>query len=977
MAIHNSVPENDELIENLKILFRNASRFLFDSTNHGVYFKEITIAIPSNWTNKPEYELLPGNFFSSAHVRVDHPNPEYGDTPYTLQPGGCGEPGQYIHLTPRFVRELKGETMEKFGTPDRQLIHEWAHLRYGVFDEYGIPGDRRFPMFYFENGKIRPTSCIRNISGWIESRDGGPCSILPGGQVNRDCIFVPDIRSNEAKASIMYMPFIPSMEGFCDGGEFRKHNTKAPTKHNAVCNYESTWSVISRHEDFGKFRITRDVSDDLEPIFRLIQAPRDQKGRYVLALDVSGSMNGRPMRLLHRAATRLVEDRIPDGAYLGIVQFSTNAEILHRLTKVDNETRKELSRSLPAVDDGGRTAIGKGIQEAINVLRDGNVPPEAGLVILITDGEENVVPLIKDVVPEIMTEKVIINAVAFGSDASEKLENITMMTGGKGYFFSNMNGSRPASALDSAFLESVTSQSDVEIQPIQLKDEMFELREQVMEKQVRIEPDLGQNTIFTVTSVFITRVDILVMSPSGKVYDNRSPEYSRDTDQRERIQISLPQAEPGRWRIAFHRVGDFPVVVAFSVTSEPQDSRHQPVRVRSWLSDMQLKFPAHAKVYAEVKKGYRSVIGATVVGIVDRPMGGSVEVNLRDDGIGADVTKNDGIYTGYFTHFNGNGRYGVVANVVNDGQARLKKGSSGSAAPPIPRGKGPFKTEPAREFLITELIPDTGNTTEDDDEDEIVGDPAPEFDRASDAGAFRLDDWKPDAGDVIPPGDIMDLIVLYSTENYETNMTEVTLQWTSPGDDLDVGNATSIELWASADMDALIKDVHAGWLIPETNVTNGTLEPLATGLLQRITVLVPFPPGSDTIYFAMTATDEAGNVSPRHNVAAAYLTIKKIIREAENLRREVLEVEVRNPQTSGTNNKSPQISIADDKTPHPVDSRKTAKPAEDANSFKWWTIAIVIGAVFGLILLVLALGIIIMRSRKKKSYSSVAREQEL
>lgn len=73
------------------------------------------------------------------------------------------------------------------------------------------------------------------------------------------------------------------------------------------------------------------------------------------------------MKLLHAAATRLVEDRVQEGAYLGIVQFSTEARILRYLTKVDNVTRIQLSQSLPAKDDGGRTAIGKGLQEAINV----------------------------------------------------------------------------------------------------------------------------------------------------------------------------------------------------------------------------------------------------------------------------------------------------------------------------------------------------------------------------------------------------------------------------------------------------------------------------------------------------------------------------------------------------------------------------------------------------------------------------------
>lgn len=73
------------------------------------------------------------------------------------------------------------------------------------------------------------------------------------------------------------------------------------------------------------------------------------------------------MKLLHGAATRLIEDRVQDGSYIGIVQFSSKARILKNLTKVDNATRKLLSESLPAKDDGGRTAIGQGLIEALKV----------------------------------------------------------------------------------------------------------------------------------------------------------------------------------------------------------------------------------------------------------------------------------------------------------------------------------------------------------------------------------------------------------------------------------------------------------------------------------------------------------------------------------------------------------------------------------------------------------------------------------
>ena len=47
------------------------------------------------------------------------------------------------------------------------ITHEWAHLRYGVFEEYGYPGDAAYPLFYYttqENGEplLVPNFCTNN-----------------------------------------------------------------------------------------------------------------------------------------------------------------------------------------------------------------------------------------------------------------------------------------------------------------------------------------------------------------------------------------------------------------------------------------------------------------------------------------------------------------------------------------------------------------------------------------------------------------------------------------------------------------------------------------------------------------------------------------------------------------------------------------------------------------------------------------------
>ncbi|KAG8201107.1 hypothetical protein JTE90_028775 [Oedothorax gibbosus] len=1006
VAIHKNVPEDVEIINNIKTLFQRASTFLYNSTKNSIYFREVTIIVPPTWSTQPDYEIQPGNFFSNAHVRIDLPNPEFKDTPYTLQPGGCGEPGQYIHLTPWFVKELNGETVEMFGAPERQLVHEWAHLRYGVFDEYGMPGNKRFPMFYRENGKIRPTSCVRDIKGWIESRDGGPCTMTANGEVDRDCIFIPNMHSSDAKASIMYMPFIPSMEGFCDD-ESHRHNVLAPTKHNTLCNYRSTWDVIFSHSDFQNLRRKRDVSTELtETLFRVLQSPKNPVSRYIIVLDVSGSMNGQPMKLLHSAATRLVEDRIPDGAYIGLVQFSTEASILKNMTKVDNRTRIEISRSLPAKDDGGRTAIGKGLREAIKVLTNDENTDESTLIMLITDGEENVPPFIKDVLPEVLEYNVIINAVAFGVNASEKLEHMTAITGGRGYFFSN-NGTRPASALDSAFLESITSQADIELQPVQLKDEIFNLDNEVMTKQVYIDEELGKSSSFTVTSRRIERVeDVTLRSPSGIMYDATNPLYDRDDEVRQRIQIIVPEAEPGKWIVYIRRRGDHPISVGFSVTSEPKDIRNQPVRVRSWLNEIQLTFPAHAKVYSEVKKGYLAVIGATVTATVERPMGAAVDIELRDDGLGADVTPNDGVYAGYFTQFNGNGRYAVVARVSSDGQAKLKHGSSGSASPRMPVLKGPVETEPMVEFATENFVFSEKNAT--DDEEEIEAEPASPFDRSSNGGSLRLEAWTSEAGDVIPPGNVVDLIALLNEiESEEEEDYYVTLEFTTPGDDLDVGQVSSIEIRMSKDKAQIITNFKNAEIITEAHVKKGSLKPLGPGEKASVTIQIPesFKPTkseSSTIYYAVKAKDDAGSLSYRFNIASTTLGFKFTETIAIT---ESHEFEEATEQTENHDIEEKTETVADHEVHEieeghepKVDGRKKSLNFENEDeshevqlgsrgeldeaggltgnkSYGWWPI--IIGVISGITLLMLFVLtiIVVIKLKRKRRYSSVQSQQ--
>ncbi|XP_076370001.1 calcium-activated chloride channel regulator 1-like [Tachypleus tridentatus] len=876
VAIHESLPEDEMILDNLVELFTNASQFLYNASRGHVFFKEVTVVIPTKWSSKPKYESIVNNPFNTATVRVDKPNPKYGNNPYTLQPGGCGEPGEYIHLTPEFLKELHGNTTEMYGSPDRQFVHEWSHLRYGVFDEYGIPGDPKYPMFYKEGGKVLPTTCMRNITGWIQPINGGTCTLFEDEFLEGDCTFVPDIENQSVKASLMYMPFIKSIDGYCDDTQERLHNDKAPTKQNILCEYKSTWEVISKHPDFSSPRSSQ--IKETKPTFRFLQRTEEVAGRFALVLDVSFSMKGRPIEILHEASSRLVYDFIPDESYLGIVSFGGESKISYPLTLVIPESRSFLGRSLPTSKDLiSATSIGKGLIEGVRVLKNKRQPIEGSLIILITDGEENTQPWIREVLPILLREKVVVNAIALGNNATKKLENLATSTGGKIFNFFDINGQTPPNSLDSALLDSVTSQTTNELQGVQIANRNLRLAQSIVEEEVVIDNELGKNTMFTVKSNFIEVIDVTLKSPSGKIFNSTSPEYNRDNTIRKRIQVVIETAESGNWTVSISKSTLSEVSIVISVISEPKDLKVQPIRARAWISNTELAYPQSPKIFAEVKKEYSAVTGVTVFGTVESPSGSLKRIQLLDDGAGADINHNDGIYSSYFNDFDGNGRYAVVAEMYNEGNAKVKKGSLSSPAIVIPKLKNPkdrFTKPPANNFSADDfIIYDKKPDTEVPEEDEL----ALPFQRITDAGSFRLENFNPMSGDVIPPSRIVDLKIISAGKVDDKNV--VSLVWTSPGDDFDQGNATALEVRANIDFSNLLKNFDQSYLFSDNEIINGSLKPVPSRQKQILSVEIPDEAWMAThtsnttlkdLYFAIKAVDENDNKAEVSNIGSAH-----------------------------------------------------------------------------------------------------------
>ncbi|KAL3195121.1 hypothetical protein MRX96_045767 [Rhipicephalus microplus] len=93
--------------------------------------------------------------FEKSDVRIVLPaKSEEQERPFTKQSILCGKPGEYIQLASTFLTELHDSTTKTFGNPAYVFVHEWAHYRYGVFDEHGGQDEEKYPRTYCEEDPV-------------------------------------------------------------------------------------------------------------------------------------------------------------------------------------------------------------------------------------------------------------------------------------------------------------------------------------------------------------------------------------------------------------------------------------------------------------------------------------------------------------------------------------------------------------------------------------------------------------------------------------------------------------------------------------------------------------------------------------------------------------------------------------------------------------------------------------------------------
>ena len=103
-----------------------------------------------------------------------------------------------------------------------------------------------------------------------------------------------------------------------------------------------------------------------------------------------------------------------------------------------------------------------------------------------------------------------------------------------------------------------------------------------------------------------------------------------------------------------------------------------------------------------------------------------------------------------------------------------------------------------------------------------------------------------------------------------SQVAQITLDWTAPGDDGIVGTAASYEMrWSASRPDTTSQTAMDNWWGSATVVTQMPV-PTISGSSQTKSVVGPFTTGG-TYYFVIRACDEVANCSPYSNVASKFL----------------------------------------------------------------------------------------------------------
>uniref|UniRef100_A0A8D2ARN0 VWFA domain-containing protein n=1 Tax=Sciurus vulgaris TaxID=55149 RepID=A0A8D2ARN0_SCIVU len=822
IAIDPGVPEDGQLIEQIKDMVTTASTYLFEATEKRFFFKNVSILIPKNWKENLNYKRPKHESYEYADVRIAAPALPGRDEPYTRQFTDCGEKAEYIHFTPDYVR---GKKQNEYGPSGRLFVHEWAHLRWGVFDEY----NEDQPFYSAKSKKIEATRCSTGISGInrVYKCQADSC-VIRSCRTNsttklyeKDCQFFPD-KVQAEKASIMFMQSIDSVFEFCNA---ENHNHEAPSLQN-----------INSSEDFTN--TTPMAAPPPPPVFSLL---RISERILCLVLDKSGSMSSfNRLNRMNQAAQYFLLQTVENGSWVGMVHFDSVATIKSELIQIKSDSeRNKLLESLPTQAYGG-TSICSGIEAAFQVIGKLTSQMDGSEIVLLTDGEDVTTGRCIDTVKQ---SGVIIHFIALGPSADEGVIQMSNIKGGKHVYASDIAENN---GLIDAFASLTSENADPTQKSLQLESKGLTLNnDSWMNDTVIIDSTVGKDTFFLVTWEK-QPPSISLWNPSGTLTEA----FTQDTLSK-MAYLSIPgTAQVGTWTYSLQAKVN-PETLTMTVTSRAANSSVPPITVNAKMNKDTNSFPNPMIVYAQVLQGYLPIIGANVTAFIESKSGKTEVLELLDNGAGADSFKDDGVYSRYFTSYSENGRYNlkVRAHGGTNSARRSSRHPLNRAAAYIPG------------WVVDGVIEGNPPRPENDEDTQTI---LENFSRTASGGAFVVSQVpNTPLPDVFPPSQITDLDATSESD-------QIKLTWTAPGDDFDVGKVQQYIIRTSGSLIDLRENFDDALQVNTTDLLPKEANSKETFV---------FKPGNVSeenvthIYIAIQSVDKSNLTSKVSNIAQVALFI--------------------------------------------------------------------------------------------------------
>lgn len=751
-----------EFFGQLERVFRRASGELLHASRGLWYFKDIRVLLPPDMKT-PRNLLVEGatwELFRDHDIVLVKDDLEVLST--ARQSKGCGVHGDSIELPTGAL----SSTADIDGV-SRSLVRAWAQFRFGVFEETPFPAE---PQWCFYDGTHwRPTGCYSTDATVRPHRNAEGVLECAKKSLNLKRIFQD---ANENASSLMFTSSSPKVRQFCDS---KTHRSLAPTKHNALCDARSVWTVIEQSLDYSQSLSTNRLTSLPPTLFNYVK-PKTHRYIYLVQACAPKPRNG----LIYKKVMAAINEGLR--RFLLVGRPITSPWRLMLLTG-DSSFQQE-AEFYPDND------MFQYLGDLYNVVRFDcqNASIEKALL----DIKEMTHNEATTVVPLLHSTTLMENNAQLKAVGSIRLSPIIfdMQVSRNNAWRTTLLDTESFIVPTNISQERMTSLVDLALHTIHHRtlDLDHDVRKVFQETDVPLQD--GVNGTFSVEDNSEGTLSFIVGCPTIASIDDKDVTFTGGALQTYRIKANIfagnATKEAGTTTYSYAvRADKSDQRCSFTASLRSPPSKPS-IRLNGWFRKRMVNLASGDTpqvLYAELRYEQQAFLNARIQAIVYDTSSVVHEVMLLDNGREPDITESDGVFSAYLTHYSQlSGWYSVVLKAV-----------------------GPLHT------------PASSNRIEDT--------PQRTFTREEFIGSFWTE-VASDSGKVaFSPGKVYDLRVT------RIQFPEVTLGWTAPGHQEDANIGSIYEIRFSTDRQSLLRNF-SQMKGRDVAHTNSTAPPLKSATIQ-------------------------------------------------------------------------------------------------------------------------------------------------